>query len=369
MKIIFVTDQLQNGGAERETIAFANVFAEMGEEVHIICIQCVASDYEIDQRVWLHRLSLTSRVNIPKLRVLFRWRNAVPELRCLHADIILAVNLSFKYYPILRLAALFSGTKVLLAVRNNLEKKYTNKADRNRWRRAAHTADAIWIQTEAQRRFFPDQMQEKIFEVPNILDTRFLGIPERERTEIRRIITVGRFHSQKNQRLLVEAFASMLEKTGNRDATLTIYGQSMPWEGPIENELKVLVQTHHLEERVFMPGRMQEIEKCYEQADVFLLSSDYEGLPNALMEAMAAGLPCISTDCLTGPSALITSGENGLLVPVGDVEAMSQALEFFVRHPQQAAEMGKAARKRMQAWKGREELAGMLLENIRRLCG
>ena len=369
MRIVFVTEQLQNGGAEREIAAFSNVFAEMGEEVHIICIQNVVSDYEIDQRVWLHRLSLTSRVNIPKLRVLFRWRNAVPQLRHLHADIILAVNLSFKYYPILRLAELFSRTKILFAVRNNLEKKYTSKTDRNRWMRAAHMADAIWIQTEAQRHFFPDQMQEKIFEVPNILDPRFLGIPKRERKEIRRIITVGRFHSQKNQKLLIESFARMLEKTGNRDATLTIYGQSMTWDGPVEEELKVLIQAHHLEERVFMPGRMQEIEKCYEQADAFLLSSDYEGLPNALMEAMAAGLPCISTDCLTGPSALITSGENGLLVPVGDVEAMSQALEFFGRNPQQAAEMGKAARKRMQAWKGREELAGKLLENLRRICG
>lgn len=369
MKIIFASDQLQNGGTEREVAVFASTLAKLGHEVHIFCVKDLTSDYAIDQSVHVHHFALVSRVNIPKIRVLFRWRNAVPKLRCLHADIILSANLSFKYYPVLWLGTLFSGTKLLLAVRNNLEEKYTKKRDKRMWRCAAHTADAIWIQTEAQRRFFPDQMQEKIFEVPNILDPRFLEIPERERTEIRRIITVGRFHSQKNQKLLIEAFARMLEKTGNRDATLTIYGQSMPWEGPIENELKVLIQTNHLEERIFMPGRMQEIEKCYEQADAFLLGSDYEGLPNALMEAMAAGLPCISTDCLTGPSALIKSGENGLLVPVGDVEAMSQAVEYFVRHPQQAAEMGKAARKRMKTWESREELAGKLLENLRRICG
>lgn len=365
MRIVFVTEQLQNGGAEREIVAFANVFANWGEEVHIVCIQDVISDYEIDHRVRLQRLSLTSRVNIPKLRVFFRWRNAVPELRHLHADIILAINLSFKYYPVLWFSALFAKTKLLHAVRNNPEKKHTRKKDRNRWE---SIADAIWIQTEEQRRFFSERMQRKIFVVPNILDSRFLAIPEREHKEISRFITVGRLHPQKNQKLLIEAFAKMLEKTGNRNATLTIYGQMMPWNDSMEQELKALIQTRHLEERVFLPGRMKEIEKYYGQADAFVFGSDYEGLPNALMEALAAGLPCISTNCATGPSDLITSGENGLLVPVGDVEAMASAMEYFVNHPQQASRMGAAARKKMQTWESKEELAGKLLENLRRIC-
>ena len=138
----------------------------------------------------------------------------------------------------------------------------------------------------------------------------------------------------------------------------------MPWNDSMEQELKALIQTRHLEERVFLPGRMKEIEKYYGQADAFVFGSDYEGLPNALMEALAAVLPCISTNCATGTSDLITSGENGL----GDVEAMASAMEYFVNHPQQASRMGAAARKKMQTWESKEELAGKLLENLRRIC-
>ncbi len=369
MKIIFVTGQLQNGGAEREIAAFSSVFAGLNQEVHIFCLNDKAGDYEIDPRVRLHRLSLTSRVRIPKLRVLFRWRNATPELRNLHADIILAISLPAKYFPVVWLAASFSKTKLLHAVRNNPEKKYTAKEDRKAWRRAARFADGIWIQTEAQRRFFSTRIQKKLFEVPNILNPRFLKIPERERKEIRRFISVGRFHPQKNQKLLFEAFAKMLERTGDPYATLTIYGQAMPWDGPVEEELREMIRSCHLEDRVFLPGRVKEIEKCYEEADAFVFGSDYEGLPNALMEALATGLPCISTDCPTGPSALITNGENGMLVPVGDIETMSRAMQYFLQHPQDANRMGRAARCRMQSWESQEALAGRLLENFRRICG
>ena len=369
MKIVFVVAGMRNGGAERETAVFASELAKMGQEVHIVCTRDLISDYVIDQRVCLHYMPRIQWVRIPKVRVLFRWWHAMPGLRDLHADVLLPVCLPLKYYPCLWRATRFSKTKLLYAVRNNQEKKYIGKKDRFRWRIAACMADGIWIQTEAQRSFFPKFLQKKIFVVPNILDVRFLQVPERERREIRRFISVGRLHPQKNQRMLVMAFAEMVARTGDPYATLTIYGKSMPWDDPVEEELKTLIQGYHLEDRVFLPGRMQEIEQCYEEADAFVFGSDYEGLPNALMEAMAAGLPCISTNCPTGPSALITSGENGLLVPVGDMGAMSYAMEFFIKHPWYAARLGAAARERMQSWESREELAGKLLENMKRICG
>ncbi len=368
MKIIFVTDQLQNGGAEREIVAFANTFVELGQEVHIFCIKEFISDYSIDQRVCRHRLSLTSRVNIPKVRVLFRWRNAIPELRDLHADVMLSFNLSPKYFLGLWFAVLFTGTKLLYVVRNNLEKKYSKRKDRRRRRYAARLADGIWIQTEEQRFLFSKHQQKKVFIVPNIIDPRFLQIPEHKREAIYRFVNVGRLHPQKNQKLLIEAFAEMIKRTEDQHARLFIYGQTMPWDYPIDAELRQLIQKYRLEERVFLPGRSKEIEKIYEEADAFVFSSDYEGLPNALMEAMAAGLPCISTNCPTGPSTLIKSGENGLLVPVRDVDAMARAMEYFITHPQQAQQMGTAARKRMESWESREELAEKLLENLRRIC-
>lgn len=369
MRIVFVTAGLRNGGAERETAVFASLLAELKQEVHIVCIRDPVSDYILDPKVHLHRLSLVSRINIPKLRVLFRWRNAVLGLRSLQADVIVIINLPLDYYLIPWFAKLFSKTKILYAIRNNMERKYTKPKDVYRWRRVLRYADGIWIQTKEQERFIPKASREKRFEVPNILDPRFLQIPEHEHDKVCRFISVGRHHPQKNQQLLIEAFAKMYQRTGDQNVTLTIYGQSMPWDDSTEEELNALIHKYHLESKVFLAGRSKEIEKCYEEADVFVFSSDYEGFPNALMEAMAAGLPCISTDCPTGPADLILNGENGKLIPVGDVEAMAWEMEYFVKYPQQAVRMGKAARRRMQLWKSQNELADMLLENFRRICG
>lgn len=369
MRIIFVTNQLKNGGAEREIAAFASTFARMGQEVHLFCIYDPTSDYVMDPGVHLHRLTFTSRINIPKVRFLFRRWNAIRQLQSLHADIILPVTVSFQYYPMLWLAAKFSGAKLLYAVRTNLERLYPGKKDRKGWKRAAWLADGIWLQTDGQRCYFPASYEKKIFVVPNMLEPGFLQLERRERTVIRRFISVGRFHPLKNQKLMVEAFAQMLEQTKDQSATLTIYGQSMPWDGSVEKELRELIRKYRLEERILLPGRKKEVEKCYKEGDAFVLSSDYEGLPNALMEAMAAGLPCISTDCPTGPSTLITSGENGLLVPVGDVKMMAQAMEYYMKHPQFASRMGAAARKRMQSWESCEQMAERMLENFRKICG
>ena len=369
MNIIFVTDCLKNGGAEREIAAFANIFVKLEQSIHILCVDDLESDYPLDPQIGLHRLALVSRVKLRKLRVPFRWRNAIRQLQSLHPDIILSVNLSLKYYPVLWLTSCFSKGKLLYAGRNNLEKKYPEERDRKKWKRAAYLADGIWIQTDGQRHFFPASYEKKIFVVPNILEPKFLRIQRTQRDEICRFISVGRLHPQKNQKLLIEAFVRMLEKTKKQNVTLTIFGQQMPWDSPVEEEIKALIHAYQLEKRVFLPGRTREIEKCYEEADAFVFASDYEGLPNALMEAMAAGLPCISTDCPTGPSSLIINGENGILVPVGDVEAMAKAMGSFVEHPQFACRMGELARKRMQSWESNEQLAGRMLEYFRRICG
>jgi glycosyltransferase involved in cell wall biosynthesis len=80
-------------------------------------------------------------------------------------------------------------------------------------------------------------------------------------------------------------------------------------------------------------------------SSVYVMSSKFEGMPNALMEAMAIGLPCVSTDCPNGPAELIENGVNGLLVPVGDVEALSEAIIKMIEDREFAERCGKNARK------------------------
>lgn len=368
MRIIFIISQLTGGGAEREVAAFANELVQMGEEVHIVCIHNVEDDYAVDESVQRHWLRTSQLCRHRRLRNICTQFFMARQLREIHGDVILSFYVPHNYYFRLFLATVFSKTRLVYTVRGNSEKEIPNEKDRHRKELACRFSDGVWLQTTAQRQFFPKSMQKKLFEVHNILDVKFLEIPRKTPRQIVHFISVGRLHPQKNQKLLVKAFERMIRRTGNASATLTIYGQSRKNYQQTEEELKELVCQLRLEDRIFFPGRTREIEKRYEEADAFVFGSDHEGFPNALMEAMAAGLPCISTDCPTGPSELITSGENGLLVPVGNVETMSCAMEYLVAHPQKAGQLGEAARQKMKKWGTAQEQAERLLENLHRIC-
>ena len=131
----------------------------------------------------------------------------------------------------------------------------------------------------------------------------------------------------KNQLLLIRAFARIADKLPHR---LELYGAPDP-EGKTASELKQYVQEQGLEQRVFFMGTTAHPEKVLKTAACFVLSSDYEGLPNALLEALCMGVPCISTDCpCGGPAEVIRDQENGLLTPVGDEEALAKAILAIV---------------------------------------
>ncbi len=362
-----MTRHLTNGGAEREVVAFANALVQIGQDVCIAYHHNIGIDYTLDSRVqtfWQRN----SKVRIPKLRGLCNIILSIRQLRGLSGDVLISDNPSLDRNWRIWVATLFTKTRMVYAVINNVEKKYPEKRRRKQHERTCRLADAIWIQTGEQRKFLPVYVQEKTFVVRNILDSKFLHMKKTYRREIIHFISVGRLHPQKNQELLIEAFARMLKRLGNDKATLTIYGKEKEDIPGTEEVLRGLIRKYHLEERVFLPGWVKDIEARYAQADAFAFGSDYEGLPNALMEAMASGLPCISTDCSTGPSALINSWENGILVPVGDVEGMSHAMQYLIENPQQANRMGRAARQRMREWGSPEEIASQLLNQLRDIC-
>ena len=110
--------------------------------------------------------------------------------------------------------------------------------------------------------------------------------------------------------MLINAFAKVSAR--NTDAFLEIYGA-----GELQCDLKVQINELGLQEKVFLMGNVNDVHSRIKDAAVFCLSSDYEGLSNALLEAMAMGIPCVSTNC-AGADEYITDGENGLLVNVGD---------------------------------------------------
>lgn len=133
-----------------------------------------------------------------------------------------------------------------------------------------------------------------------------------------RILNVGQMKSQKNQKLLLDAFARM---TGHRDARLIICG-----EGELRGELEAHADKLRIAGNVSMPGFLADPTAFYRSADLFVLSSDYEGYPLVLIEAMRCGLPIVSTDCLSGPAEILGNGEFGRLTPCGDAERLAEAM-------------------------------------------
>ena len=134
----------------------------------------------------------------------------------------------------------------------------------------------------------------------------------------RRILNVGRMNPQKNQILLLEAFARLAQ--GN-DVQLTILG-----EGPLRGALEQRVGELGIADRVNMPGFVIDPTPYYRSADLFVLSSDFEGYPLVLIEAMRCGLAIVSTDCLSGPSEILGNGRFGLLTPCGNVDRLAAAM-------------------------------------------
>jgi glycosyltransferase involved in cell wall biosynthesis len=197
-------------------------------------------------------------------------------------------------------------------------------------------ADGYVFQTEEARSFYKGKYDKKSVIISNPLKIESLPKPYLEERK-RNIVTVGRLHPQKNQMLLIQAFEEIKDKYP--DYNLIIYG-----EGVLRKELQEYINDNKLDSRIIMPGNVLNLLSLIKDSGIFILSSDFEGMPNALIEAMALGLPCISTDCpCGGPKSLIENGENGLLFEVGNKNQLINAIEYMINNPDKAKQMSEKA--------------------------
>jgi len=196
-------------------------------------------------------------------------------------------------------------------------------------------ADGCVFQTQEQKDYFPEKLQQKSRIIMNQVNESFFEASHEG--ERRGIAAVGRLNHAKNQAMLIRAFSRIADKT---DEKLLIYGM-----GELYEELDALIKELGLEGRVKLMGSTNDVAGAIKGAKLFVMSSDYEGLPNALLEAMALGLPIVSTDCKGGGARMvIKQGENGLLCPVGDDKALAEAMLRLLDEPEYAAKLGRAAK-------------------------
>lgn len=335
MKILFFIGALAGGGAERVTCNLSSYLAYKGHYVEILTMSDVEPTYFVSDNVKRNSLIKASERHSFVYNAVLRFLRFCRYLLKNDNDVIV-VMLPVTTIMLLQLRKLTKAW-VVAAERNN-PSSYSEKKQRT-LRRLAHKADGWVFQTEDERNWYGKSTgKAKVKIIPNAINLDFIREPylgERKLT----IVTAGRLTEQKNHELLIKAFAHISKDYP--EYQLVIYG-----DGPRKEFLEMVADNSGVKEKVLFPGYTTNIGETIKDDSLFVLSSDFEGMPNALMESMALGLPCISTDCDGGGARfLIENEKNGLLVPKGDVNALAVAMDRMLSDREFAEQCGREAHK------------------------
>ena len=316
--VLIMIPSIGGGGAERVACIVASYLAEFCN-VTLVYEKEKENSYQIDPRVqvlrshkfifnsfmqlyFLHNLKKKYRINVSiSLMHKMNSRNVFSR----HRDFVIV---SERNNPKQNRPEEFSGTCVTNAL-----------------------ADHVVFQTREVQAMYNRHIQAYSSILPNPVFVTCKASACRKA----RIVNVARLHPNKNQKMLICAFSRF--SVQHPEYVLELYGN-----GELEESLNQLAQDLGIFEKVIFHGNVENVHEQIADAGMFVLSSNVEGMPNALLEAMMMGLPCISTNC-TGAKEVIQNGENGILVDVGDTDALAEAMEYMAEHPGFAEKCRKKA--------------------------
>lgn len=329
MKVMFIIPRMVGGGAERVISVLANEFVNRHIDVKVLMTAGDDMAYKLEERIEVIQIggrtggSLWKRIErIVRMRRVFRQNR----------DYILAAfEPTTAFFTCLAKAGL--RMKLISSERNDPE-SFSNKKVREL---AFLCSDKIVFQTEAAMHCFQEKIQKKGVVIANPITENLPEVYAGSRKHT--VVAAGRLEEQKNHVSLFNAFQKFLLKYP--DYVLHLYG-----EGSLEHELKDLAIKLGISDYVVFEGFHRDILSEIKDAGMYVLSSDYEGISNSLLEAMGLGMPVISTDCPCGGSRMcIQDGINGLLVPIKNSDALCSAMEKMAGEEELAAQMGKEAAK------------------------
>lgn len=311
----FFIGTLSQGGGERVVSILSKKMAEQGLSVNILLYYDRPIFYELDPRVTVTTVeketgSKSVVKNIFWIRKYFEKSS----------DIVISFLAPFNMLALVSHYGLKS--KIIVADRNDPRYIPANKVIRKVRDWLYRFANGVVVQTTHNQEYFGDTVKKKSIIIYNPIDLGDkAGVALRTQKE-EKIVSVGRLMPQKNQLMLIDAFSRVHQK--HPDYKLVIYG-----EGSFRDNLERRIEELNLNNCVFLPGSSTSVFDEIASARLFVLSSDYEGMPNALIEAMCLGLPCVSTK-VSGATDLIRDGDNGSLIDVGDEDALYRRIKQMI---------------------------------------
>lgn len=352
MKIIYLLASLGSGGAERVVSLLANRMCEDGHSIQIVCLKYNDVYYTLHDKIKV--VAATEHAS-NRIMELFWLRKYIQKEK---PDVVIPFTEGVYCFTILALL----GTRIPIIASERLDPAAMSLPRKFLKRLLLPYADWLVVQTESIKAYFPKRIQKKtsviynpvndeVFENPR-MDSRVqsskckgtasydysshdfchnsskqtsltdLVVPKIQSSKLNRIISVARLYPQKNQKMMIEAFAQIADEFP--DWQLVIFG-----EGPLRSSLELIVKSLQLEGRVLLPGRTEHVVEELRKSKIFCLSSDYEGMSNSMIEAICVGLPIVTTN-VSGVKELVDDNINGFVVECGNVDRMCSALSSLM---------------------------------------
>lgn len=340
--IMLVVSSMAHGGAERVASTLANAWAERGDRVYIVLtyIGNRSVAYSLHERVTVVPLEISSgflnRVLPPYAKI--------RALRKLAKRLVPDVVVSFLTNVNVVAIAACAGTRIPLVVSERVDP--AARVEVPWWLRTARTllyqfASGLVVQTSvaATRHKSGIVRAPPIWVIPNPLPQSLFDSELRADTDATselRVVAMGRLVPQKQFDQLIKACA--LAFAGRQGWSLSIWGK-----GECKTSLERLITELELQQRVRLCGTTDRPWSELSRAQVFAMTSAYEGFPNAMLEAMALALPCVVFDCPSGPHDLASENKAAALVPLNDIDALASELRSLADDPARRRLLGRTA--------------------------
>lgn len=343
MNVVFITNSIGYGGAEKMMNFVTDCLAKNGNSVLILNLNTVNKHVNAHQQVFNKDISVITLCDTIGSKHAYRIKKIIHTIKEFKADVIVAFTMFPNFYA--KIASWLTGIPSIMSERGDPNRTFTKSIKDRFILSVINLSQGAVFQTKEASLFYSRSLQKRGIVIPNPI---FLNNPPNLNNwgpRPKTIVSVGRFQNiQKRYDIMLKAFKEF--SSSHSDYILKLYGS-----GEDELLIRQWINELQLDNKVLMPGTIENAIEKISKEGIFIITSDYEGIPNALLEAMAAGLPVVATDCSPGGAKLlIKNNVNGQIVQSGDIHAIATALARYAENEDFAKSCANNARLVLQTY-------------------